>query len=91
METLETLIDTCVRLGTVETLRDLGLHPGEISQREALRTYGTYFRELVANGRIKPVRVGNGARPKKYYSVKQILTMKAKDAAAAHLLNLNTK
>jgi hypothetical protein len=88
METLETLIDTCVRLGTVETLRDLGLHPGEISQREALRSYGTYFRQAVADGRIKPVRLGNGARPKKYYSVKEILLLKAKDAAKAQLAKL---
>ena len=88
-EPLEVLIDTCVRLGTAETLRELGIHAGEISQREALRTYGTYFRALVADGRIKPVRLGNGGkRAKKYYSVKQILTMKAKDAAKATLAKL---
>lgn len=88
MDTLETLIDTCVRLGTAQTLRDLGLHPGEISQREAKRIYGTYFTNAIADGRIKPCRLGTGARPKKYYSVKDILTLKSKDAARAILLKL---
>lgn len=88
MDALSTLIESCMALGTTETLRELGLHPGEISQREAKRIYGTYFTNAIADGRIKPCRLGTGARPKKYYSVKDILTLKSKDAARAILLKL---
>ena len=85
MDAQEIFIQTCMEMGAAEVLRTLGLHSGEITQRDALRTYGTYFRDAVADGRIKPCRYGNGARPAKYFRVKDILMLKAKDSAPAEL------
>ena len=88
MDTLAALIKTSFEAGLAEGLRVTGAHSGEITQREALRTYGSYFRNAVADGRLKPSRLGHGDRPCKWFRVSDILQLKARDEAAAHLLKI---
>lgn len=61
----------------VETLRQLGLTSGEVSERQARKTYGKPFTDAVAAGRIKPVRVGYGKTATKHYRVADILDWQA--------------
>lgn len=56
-----------------ETLRQLGLTSGELSERQARKTYGKPFTDAVAAGRIKPVRVGYGKTATKHYRIADIL------------------
>jgi hypothetical protein len=56
-----------------ETLRQLGLTSGEITERQAKRTYGKPFTDAVAAGKIKPVRIGYGKTATKHYRVLDIL------------------
>lgn len=85
MNTIETLIKTCVELGSAQTIEALGLAPGEISRSKAKSIYGKFFLEAEKAGRIRPVSVGNGLRGRKLYRVVDILELKAKDALKAQL------
>ena len=85
MKNLETLIKTCVELGSAQTIETMGLASGEISRSKAIAIYGNYFRDAERQGRISPVRVGNGKNGKKVYRIVDILTLKAKDALRAEL------
>lgn len=82
---LETLIQTCVELGSAKTLETLGLSAGEISQRKARDTYGKYFMDADKAGRIHPCRIESGRCGTRYYRVVDILSLKAMDAARAEL------
>lgn len=83
---LETLITTCISLGTAQALETLGISSGEISQRKARDTYGKWFRDADTNGRIRPCRVEDGRAGTRYYRVVDILALKAQDAARAELI-----
>lgn len=85
MGNLELLIKTCVELGSAQTIETLGLASGEISRSRAIALYGNYFVNAERQGRISPVRVGNGRNGKKVYRVVDILSLKARDAARAEL------
>lgn len=85
MNNLEILIKTCCELGAAKTIEAMGLASGEISRSKALSVYGNYFRDAEREGRILPVRVGNGSRGRKMYRVVDILALKAKDALRAEL------
>lgn len=56
-----------------ETLRELGVISGEISERQARKTYGKPFIEAVASGKIRPVRVGVGKTATRHYRITDIL------------------
>lgn len=56
-----------------ETLRELGVISGEISERQARKTYGKPFVEAVAAGKIRPVRVGVGKTATRHYRITDIL------------------
>jgi len=86
MSNIERLITTCVQLGAAQTLELLGLTPGEISQRKARDTYGKWFSEAVAAGRLHPCRIEAGRGGAKKYRVVDILSLKAADSAKAELL-----
>lgn len=58
-----------------ETLRQLGLASGEISERQARKTYGKPFTEAVAAGKIRPVRIGSGKTATRHYRVLDILAL----------------
>lgn len=81
----EILINTAT-LAVVEALRVLGLTSGEVSGSQAASIYGTEFRELVKAGKLRPVRVGHGARGTKYYSVAEIIAARAAEREKATLL-----
>jgi hypothetical protein len=71
-----------------QVLESLGMTAGEISQRQARKTYGKYFDLLVRQGRIRPSRIEEGHAGTIYYRVADILAAKAEDRAPAELLTL---
>ena len=86
MNNLETLITTCVELGSAKTIENLGLASGEVSRSKAISVYGTYFIKAEKEGRIRPYRIGKGRNGTRWYRVVDILTLRAKDALKAELL-----
>lgn len=88
MTPLETLISTCIELGTAKTLETLGISSGEISQRKARDIYGKYFTDADRAGRIRPCRVEDGRTGTRWYRVVDILALKAADAAKAELKHI---
>lgn len=91
MTTIETLIKSCVELGSAQTIETLGLASGEISRNKAISVYGTYFLNAEKDGRLRPYRVGKGRNGTKWYRVVDILTLRAKDALKAELKQTYTK
>jgi hypothetical protein len=83
---LQTLMTTCISIGTAQTLVLMGVHSGEISMRKARDTYGKWFADAVNDGRIFPCRVENGRSGTKWFKVTDILALKADDAARAELI-----
>jgi len=82
---LERLIATAAELGATIALQRQGLASGEISEREAFRTYGAWMRRAVEEGRIMPHRSGVARNSKKMYNVSAILALRASDEARAEL------
>lgn len=82
---LQSLMKTCIAIGTAETLVTLGVSSGEISQRKALKVYGKLFSSYVNAGRIRPSRIEEGRTGTRWYRITDILTQKAIDAATAEL------
>lgn len=80
------MIQSWIAVGAAEGLRLAGVTAGEISERQAKRTYGKWFSDAVAAGHISPLRVGPGRTSTKYYSVTDILTYKAICATPAELI-----
>lgn len=74
-----------VQMVVGETLRQLGMASGEISERQARRTYGKPFVEAVAAGKIRPVRVGSGRTATKHYRILDILALQSEAYAAGTL------
>ena len=85
MRNLETLIKTCVELGSARTMEALGVTSGEISQRKARDIYGKWFMDADREGRILPCHIEEGKAGTRKYRVVDILTLKAADAARAEL------
>jgi hypothetical protein len=75
-----------VKLAVAEALTELGITAGEISERNALKVYGSWFRKAVADGRIRAHRNGCGRTSKKMYNVAEILALKASDTESATLI-----
>lgn len=90
METLANVIERSTangyRMGREDTLQELGFSAGEVSERKGMMLYGMWFREAVANGSIKPSRIGNGVRANRYYSTKEILAYRAKAEIRAQII-----
>lgn len=82
---LQTLMTTCISIGTAQTLVLMGVHSGEISMRKARDTYGKWFMDAVKDGRIFPCRVEDGRAGTKWFSVTEILSLKADEVARAEL------
>ena len=85
MASIESLITTCISLGCAETLKALGVSAGELTERQAKKTYGRWFIEAIQREFIRPCRVGNGAHGTKWYSVTDILKYKASREAKAQI------
>ncbi len=84
-DNLDRIIATAAELGATIALQRVGQISGEISEREAFRTYGSWLRHAVEAGRIRAHRTGNGPTSKKLYNVAQILALRASDEAKATL------
>ena len=82
---LQSLIQNCISLGTASALEQLGLHAGEMSLRQAKKTYGKWFMDCISRGRIHPCRVENGRAGTHYYRVVDILALKVEDGARMEL------
>ena len=82
---LQSLIQDCISLGTASTLEQLGIHSGEVSMRQAKKTYGKWFLDCIARDRISPCRVETGKSGTHYFRVVDILTLKVEDRAKMEL------
>ena len=82
---LQSLIQNCISLGTASTLEQLGIHSGEVSMRQAKKTYGKWFLDCIARDRIFPCRVESGRAGTRYYRVVDILALKVEDGAKMEL------
>ena len=83
MTNLERIITTSSELGAARAMEALGLTSGELSQRQALKTYGKWFQDALAAHRLNPVRVEDGRAGTRWYRVVDILALKVKDAVRA--------
>lgn len=85
MDYLAHVIDNAAAMGAASVLEQLGLTPGEISQRRARDTYGKWFADAVASGRLHPCRIEDGHAGTRWFRVVDILALKTKDAARAEI------
>lgn len=85
MDYLALVIDNAAALGAASVLETLGLTSGEISQRQALKTYGSWFASALRDHRIRPARIEDGHAGTRWYRVVDILALKTRDAAKAEI------
>lgn len=85
-QNLDRIIATAAELGATKALERLGHTSGELSEREALRTYGAWFRRAVQDGRLAPCRrTGEGPNARKIYKVDTILATRMREEITATL------
>ena len=82
---LHSIIQNCISLGTASTLEQLGIHSGEVSMRQAKKTYGKWFADAIMRDRIQPCRIEDGRAGTRWYRVVDILALKVEDGAKAEL------
>ena len=80
------MIQSWIAVGAAEALRLAGLTDGEISERQARKVYGKWFVSAIADGSIKPVRIGIGRTATKHYRISDILAYKAVCNTPAELI-----
>lgn len=80
-EALKELIQATV----AETLAATGQDSGEISQAQAKRLYGRWFKERIADGSLRPVNAGKGNTSTKWYSVVEIRSLRAAENIKAEI------
>ena len=90
MSNLENLVRSAAAMGAAEVLETLGLTAGEISQRQARRTYGKWFTDAEKAGRLRPSRVDQGRNGTRHYRVVAIQELRTADLMRAEL-QLNKK
>lgn len=62
-----------IELIVVSTMEHLGSSDVTLTYSQAYHRYGSWFKENVAKGKILPCRIGNGAAPTRWFSIKSIL------------------
>ena len=87
---LHRLIESAAAMGAAQALRTLGLTPGELSQRQAVRTYGKWLSDAIADGKIRPARIEPGHAGTKFYAVSDILALQTEYSAQAYLTKTHT-
>lgn len=90
MDNLERIVNSAAAMGAAQVLETLGLTAGEISQRQARKTYGKWFTDAERAGRIHPSRVDNGRNGTRHYRVVAIQELRTADLVRAEL-QLNHK
>jgi len=81
----ENTIKAIAQAAAVEVLTTLGMTSGEISRNRAVKVYGRWFIDAEAAGRIQPIRVGTGKTGTRWFSITEILALRASDYQAAEL------
>lgn len=78
-------VKTIAEAAAVSVLTTLGLTSGEISRARAVALYGKWFREAEAAGRVRPVRIGTGRTGTRWFSVMDLLALRAEDERRAEI------
>ena len=90
MEITKDVLNDFGELCVIKALTLTAQTAGEISQKKAFATYGRRRVERwIAEGRLKPVRIGNGRTGTIRYSIADILAIKASEAITAATLSIN--
>ena len=58
----------------------------EMSYSRASGEFGQFFRDMVRCGKLKPSRVGNGKNGTRWFSVRDIIALRAEEESKATLL-----
>ena len=90
MDNLERIVQSAAAMGAAQVLETLGLTAGEISQRQARKTYGKWFTDAEKAGRLHPSRVDQGKNGTRHYRVVAIQELRTADLVRAEL-QLNKK
>ncbi len=90
MDNLERIVESAAAMGAAKVLEALGITAGEISQRQARKTYGKWFADAERTGRIQPARVDQGRNGTRHYRVVAIQELRTADLVRAEL-QLNHK
>lgn len=86
MRYTESILRDVAQMGANEALKAVGLTSGEITQNQARTTYGRWFRKAVESGKLKPCRRGEGRTGTMWFSVSDILALRASEQIQAELL-----
>ena len=85
MENLERIVQSAAAMGAAQVLETLGITAGEISQRQARKTYGKWFTDAERSGRLRPSRVDDGRNGTRHYRVAAIQGLRCADLVRAEL------
>lgn len=87
---LQRIIASAAQQGAAAALAALGLTSGEVSQRQAVKTYGKWLSEAIREGRIHPARIEDGHAGTRWYKVADILALQTAYSVNAYILNNHT-
>lgn len=80
-------VTACCELSVNRFAVQHGLTSGEVSRKKAIALYGSWFRSAIESGRLRPCRIGDGKNGTRWYSVDEILRLRAEDEAPGELVN----
>lgn len=83
MELTKTTIHAIAGAAAVEVLRALGVSSGELNYTQAAEVYGKWFEDAVKAGRLKESHRGEGKTGRRWFSVADILVLKADETMRA--------
>lgn len=87
---LQRLVESAAQQGAAAALATLGLTSGEVSQRQAVKTYGKWLSDAMKRGDILPARIEDGHAGTRWYKVTDILALQTAYATQAYILNSHT-
>ncbi len=79
------MLKTASQLGALAVCDLLGVNT-ELSYTRASEEYGQFFRDMVRSGRLRPCRKGKGKNGTHWYSVRDIVLLKAEESEKAKLV-----
>lgn len=60
-----------------------------VTYRQGIITYGQFFKDNVASGKLQPVKKGKGEKGKREYSVRDVIALLATEKEKAQLVNID--
>lgn len=72
--------------GATAALIKAGLLNPLISQSKAEKVFGTFFTTAVKMGKLRPCKIGEGAKGTRWYSVNEINALIVADTAKAEII-----